>query len=86
MEISYLASLDMMLSNKQIIKALIRLRKREGCSAPLLFAPNLPPPPHPPPEDRFSQIKAHMIQYIAHLFSYTPPDSNFGASSLSNTL
>ena len=37
-EISHEACLDMVLSNKRITKALIRLRGCSGCSAPLLFA------------------------------------------------
>ena len=37
-EISLVASLNMILSNKQITKALIRLRQCAGWSAPLLFA------------------------------------------------
>ena len=36
------ASLDILLSNKQITKALIRLRGCTGWSAPLLFACNMP--------------------------------------------
>ena len=50
-EILLVASLDMILSNKRKTKALIRLC---GCivwSVPLLF---------PNPEDRFSQVKAHI--------------------------
>ena len=35
--ISLVASLDIILSNKGIIKALIRLHVCAGCSAPLLF-------------------------------------------------
>ena len=37
-EISLVTSVDMMLSNKRITKALIRLRGCAGWSAPLLFA------------------------------------------------
>ena len=37
-EISLVASLDMILCNKRITKALIRLRGRAGWSAPVLFA------------------------------------------------
>ena len=37
-EISLVASLDMVLSNKQLTKALISLRRCAGWSAPLLFA------------------------------------------------
>ena len=37
-EISLVASLDMVLSNKRITKVLIRLRGCAGWSAPLLFA------------------------------------------------
>ena len=36
------ASIDIFLSNKQITKALIRLRGCTGWSAPLLFACNMP--------------------------------------------
>ena len=50
-EISFVASLDMMLANKRITKALIRLCKGAGWSATLLFAS---------PEDRFSHIDAHI--------------------------
>ena len=39
-EISLVASLDIILSNKQITKSLIRLRRCTGWSAPLLFATN----------------------------------------------
>ena len=45
------ASLDMILSKKQITKALIRLRRCAGWSAPVLFATT---------EDRFSRVEAHM--------------------------
>ena len=51
-EISLVACFDMILSNKSITKALIRLRGCAGWSAPLLFS-NL--------EDRFSRMEAHII-------------------------
>ena len=44
--------LDMILSKKQIIKALISLRGCAGWSAPSLFAN---------PDDRFSCVEAHII-------------------------
>ena len=47
-----LTSLDMILSNKQITKAQIRLRGCAGWSAALLFAN---------PKDRFSHVKAHIL-------------------------
>ena len=47
------ASLDMILCNKRITKALIRLRGAAGWSAPLLFA-------RASPEDRFSCDKTHL--------------------------
>ena len=50
-EILLVASLDMILSNTQITKALIRLCGYAGKSAPLLFAN---------PEDRFSQVEAYI--------------------------
>ena len=52
-EISLVASLDtcIILSNKQITKVLIRLRRCAGWSAPLLFAT---------PEDRFSRVEAQI--------------------------
>ena len=50
-EISLVESLEMILSNKQITKALIRLHGCAGWSAPLLFAN---------PEDRFSSIAAEI--------------------------
>ena len=40
-KILYEASLDILLSNKQITKALIRLCRSTGWSAPLLFAYNM---------------------------------------------
>ena len=49
-EISLVASLDMVLSNERITKALIRLRGCAGWSAALLFANT---------EDRFSRVEAH---------------------------
>ena len=42
-----IASLDIIYANKRITKALIRLRRCAGWSAPLLFAN---------PEDRFSRV------------------------------
>ena len=42
-EISLIESLDVILSNKRIIKALIRLLKRVGWSAPLLFEKRFKP-------------------------------------------
>ena len=50
--ISLMSSLDMILSNTHITKALIRLRGCTGWSAPLLFA-NM--------EDRFSRVEAHLL-------------------------
>ena len=50
-EISQVASLDMVLSNKRITKVLIRLHRCAGWSAPLLFA-------HP--ADRFSCVEAQI--------------------------
>ena len=41
-KIMHEASLDILLSNKQITKTLIRLRGCTGWSAPLLFACNMP--------------------------------------------
>ena len=41
-KILHQASLDILLSNKQITKALIRLRGCTGWSTPLLFARNMP--------------------------------------------
>ena len=46
------ASLDMILSNKRITKALIRLRGCAGWSVPLFFANT---------DDRFSRAKAQII-------------------------
>ena len=54
-EISPVASLDMVLSIKRITKVLIRLRECAGWSAPLLFAT---------PEYRFSHVEAHIISSI----------------------
>ena len=51
-EILLAASLDMILSNKRITKALIRQRGCAGWSAPLLFAN---------PKDKFSCIEAHIV-------------------------
>ena len=47
----------MILSNKRIIKALIRLRGCAGWSEPLLFAN---------PEDRFSRAEAHIRWLILY--------------------
>ena len=54
-EILPVASLDMILFNKQITKVLIRLRAWAGWSTPLLFAN---------PEDRFSRRDPYRISYI----------------------
>ena len=51
-KISLVASLDMILSNKRIAKALIRLRGCAGWSAHVLFAN---------PEDRFSRVQAQIM-------------------------
>ena len=51
-EISLVASLDMLLFNKRITNALIRLHGCAGWSALLLFAI---------PEDRFSRVNAHLM-------------------------
>ena len=51
-EISLVASKDMILYKKRITKALIRLRESAGWSAPLLSTN---------PKDRFSCGKAHII-------------------------
>ena len=49
----------MILSNKRIIKVLIRLLGCAGCSVPLMFAN---------PDDWFSHVVAHFITYnIRHL-------------------
>ena len=45
----------MILYNKRITKALIRLHACAGCSVPLLFIN---------PEDRFSRVVAHMLSVI----------------------
>ena len=45
----------MVLSKKRITKALIRLRRCAGWSAPVLFAN---------PEDRFSRVAAHIVHTI----------------------
>ena len=64
-EISLVASLDMILSHKRITKVLIRLRGRIGWSAPVLFAN---------PEDRFSRVKAHMMWLqLPNLLFYLSP-------------
>ena len=58
------ASLDMILSDKQIIKALIRLHRSAGWSVPLLFANT---------EDKFScievHIKVHISKAVYHMMS-----------------
>ena len=54
LEISLAESVDMVLCNKRITMALIRLRRCAGWSAPLLFAT-------PPPEDRFSRDEAQLF-------------------------
>ena len=51
-EISLVSSLDMILSKKRLIKALISMRKCAGWSMSLLFAN---------PEDRLSQFEAHIM-------------------------
>ena len=51
-EITLIAGLDMILSNKQATKALIRLRRCPGWSAPLLVQTS---------ENRFSCVKAHLL-------------------------
>ena len=51
-EIFLVASFFMVLSNKRITKVLIRLCRRAGWPAPLLFTKT--------PEDRFSCIEAHI--------------------------
>ena len=61
-EISPVASLNMILSQKHITKVLIRMRGCAGWSAPLLFAN---------PEDRFSPVKAIIIRLrIVHAIYY----------------
>ena len=55
---SLVASLYMILSNKRITKALIRLCGCPGWSVPLLFA-NM--------EDRFSHVEAHMASHLGLL-------------------
>ena len=54
-EISFVASLDIILANKRITKELIRLRGCAVWGAPLLFANT---------EERFSCVKVHMINSI----------------------
>ena len=51
-EISPVASLDMLLSEKQITMTLISLPGHAGWSVPLLFAN---------PEDRFSLVETHIV-------------------------
>ena len=55
-EISPVASLDMIPSKTRITKALISLRRCTGWSAPLLFAN---------PEDRVSRLETQMMFFIA---------------------
>ena len=57
-EISLVASLDIVLYKTRITKALIRLRGCAGWSAPVLFAN---------PEDRFSRGEAHVLDYSISL-------------------
>ena len=52
-EISLVASLDMMLTNKRITKTLIRLRGCAGAAGQRLCCSQ-------PPEDRFSRVKAQL--------------------------
>ena len=52
-EISHVASLDMILSNKRIIKVLIRF-KQDGLPLCCLQTP----------KDRFSPIEAHLIAWV----------------------
>ena len=54
-EISFEASLDMMLSNKRIIKGADETAWSASRSAPLLFAS---------PEDRFSRVEAHVYSGV----------------------
>ena len=54
-EISFVASLDMVIFKTRITKTLIRLRGCAGWSASLLFEK---------PEDRFSRVKAHLIAFL----------------------
>ena len=65
-EISPVSSLDMILSNKRITKALTSLRACASWSVPLLFAN---------PEDRFSCVEAHIkaaSDFISYQFSDSP--------------
>ena len=57
-EISLVASLNMILSEKRTTKALISLRGCTGWSTPLLFVN---------PKDRFFQVEAHIIYSMAML-------------------
>ena len=52
-EIALVASVDMVISKKRITKALIRLRKCAGLSAPLLFRDLR--------RQVFSRVEAHML-------------------------
>ena len=54
-EISLVASLDMILYKERLTMALIRLQGCAGWSAPLLFANT---------EDRFSRVEAHMMSRL----------------------
>ena len=60
-EISLVESLDTILSNKRITKALIRLRGCEGWPAPWLFAN---------PEDRYSHVEAHIIRKNITIYAF----------------
>ena len=64
-EISRVASLDIILSNKRITKALIRLRGCAGWSAPLLFAY--------PRKQVFTRQGPHglLVLFIAQIFFLT---------------
>ena len=63
-EISPVASYIMILSNKQITKALIRLCGCAAWSSPLLF-----PNSEDRFEDRFSRIEAHIINLVRELIN-----------------
>ena len=68
-EISPVASLDMIFSNKRITKALIRLRRCVGWSVPLLFATPPPTPPTPPP----TCFEAHIFYGLCPLYVFHFP-------------
>ena len=61
-EISLVASLDIVLSNKRITKALISLRGCAGWPAPLLFSNA---------KDRFSRVEAHIAISIIAIYTKT---------------